>query len=77
MRVHGYMSQTEPWHYGKEVEDITAKYIHLRYSMLPYIYSHAAEVSFSGSTLMRPLVMDFPDDRQALEQKQQCMFVKS
>ena len=77
MRVHGYMSQTEPWHYGKEVEDITAKYIHLRYSMLPYIYSHAAEVSFSGSTLMRPLVMDFPDDRQALEQKHQFMFGKS
>lgn len=77
MRVHGYMSQTEPWHYGKEVEEITAKYIHLRYSMLPYIYSQAAAVSFKGSTMMRPLVMDFPADRQALEQNHQFMFGKS
>lgn len=74
LRVHGYMSQTEPWRYGKEVERISAQYLDLRYRMLPYIYSQSAAVSFSGSTLMRPLVMDFPTDRQALEQRHQFMF---
>lgn len=74
MRVHGYMSQTEPWRYGKEVERITARYLDLRYRMLPYIYSQAAAVSFAGSTLMRPLVMDFPTDRRALEQRHEFMF---
>jgi len=42
--------------------------------MLPYAYSQMAAVSFSGSTLMRPLVMDFPNDGQALEQQYQFMF---
>ncbi len=74
MRVHGYMSQTEPWRYGKEVERITAQYLDLRYRMLPYIYAQTAAVSRAGSTLMRPLVMDFPADKQALEQRHEFMF---
>lgn len=74
LRVHGYMSQAEPWRYGKEVERITAQYLDLRYRMLPYIYSQSAAVSFAGSTLMRPLVMDFPTDRRALEQRHEFMF---
>lgn len=77
MRVHGYMSNTEPWCYGDEVECITKRYITLRYRLLPYIYSHAAEISFAGSTLMRPLIMDFPTDNKALKQKGQWMFGKS
>ncbi|MDR0954099.1 MAG: DUF5110 domain-containing protein, partial [Rikenellaceae bacterium] len=74
MRVHGYMSQTEPWRYGEQVEAIFAQYLDLRYRMLPYIYSQNAAVSFEGSTLTRPLVMDFPEDREALKQKHECMF---
>ena len=74
LRVHGYMSNTEPWRYGDEVENIVRKYLDIRYRMLPYIYSESARVSFNGSTLMRPLVMDFSDDINALEQKHQFMF---
>ena len=77
MRVHGYMSETEPWRYGEEVERISKQYIAFRYRLLPYIYSQAAGVSFAGSTLMRPLIMDFPTDSMALEQKGQWMFGKS
>jgi alpha-D-xyloside xylohydrolase len=44
---------------------------------MPYIYSHAAAVSFDGSTLMRPLVFDFADDAQALAQKYEYMFGKA
>ena len=74
MRVHGYMCNTEPWRYGEKVEHIIARYLDLRYRLLPYIYSQNAAVSFNGSTLMRPLVMDFPEDRFALEQNYQFMF---
>ena len=74
MRAHGYMSNTEPWRYGEKVEHIIARYLDLRYRLLPYIYSQNAAVSFNGSTLMRPLVMDFPEDRFALEQNYQFMF---
>ncbi len=77
MRVHGYMSNTELWRYGEQVERITGDYLTLRYRLLPYIYTQNAAVSFEGSTLMRPLVMDFPDDRRALEQRHQFMFGSS
>lgn len=74
LRVHGYMSNTEPWRYGQQVENEVSRYLNLRYRMLPYLYSEAFRVSTGGSTLMRPLVMDFPGDQIALEQKHQFMF---
>ena len=74
MRVHGYQTNTEPWRYGEEVETETRQYLDLRYRLLPYIYSQAAAVTFRGSTLMRPLVMDFPHDERALTQKYEFMF---
>ena len=74
LRVHGYMSNTEPWRYGELVENVVSKYLDIRYRMLPYIYSEASRVSFNGSTLMRPLIMDFANDQKALEQKHQFMF---
>lgn len=74
MRVHGYMSDTEPWRYGEKAENIVAKYLELRYRLLPYIYSEAARVTTEGSTLMRPLVFDFPTDVEALKQDIEYMF---
>lgn len=74
MRVHGYMSQTEPWRYGEEVERVMTRYINLRRSLMPYIYSVAASVARDGYTLMRPLVMDFPHDEEALRQNDEYMF---
>ncbi|MBR5929479.1 MAG: DUF5110 domain-containing protein [Prevotella sp.] len=74
MRVHGYMSDTEPWRYGKEAQEIIAASLSERYRLQSYIYSGAAAVSFNGSTLMRPFIFDFPHDQQALQQKYEYMF---
>ena len=73
-RVHGYQTDTEFWRFGANVEREAARYLKLRYRLLPYIYSQTAAVTFSGSTLMRPLVMDFAFDNKALEQKYEYMF---
>lgn len=77
MRVHGYMSNTEPWNYGDEAKKIIASCLDARYRLLPYIYSNAADVAFEGSTLMRPLVFDFSDDAEALAQRHIYMFGRS
>ena len=74
MRVHGYQSNTEPWNYGPEAQQVIARCLKARYALLPYIYSNAAAVAFEGSTLMRPLVFDFADDAEALRQKTEYMF---
>jgi alpha-D-xyloside xylohydrolase len=73
-RVHGYQTDTEFWRYGEQVEQEAKRYLDLRYRMFPYIYSEAARMTFEGSTLMRPLVMDFADDQTALEQNYEYMF---
>lgn len=74
MRVHGYMSNTEPWNYGKEAQDIIAQCLEERYRLLPYIQRCAKAVAEEGYTLMRPLVFDFADDAEALKQKYEYMF---
>lgn len=74
MRVHGYQTDTEPWRYGETFEAETRRWLELRYRLLPYTYSEAARLSFAGSTLMRPFVLDFPGDEQALDQTAEFMF---
>jgi alpha-D-xyloside xylohydrolase len=76
-RVHGYMSETEPWKYGEKVEGRMRSMLQLRYRLLPYIYSEAWKITASGSTLMRPLVMDYATDTAALNRPYEYSFGKS
>ena len=74
LRVHGYQTNTEPWNYGPEMVEQERKILNLRSQLLPYIYSQAADVTFHGGTMMRPLVTDFSKDEKALQQKYEYMF---
>lgn len=74
MRVHGYMSNTEPWNYLPETQRIFVDQIRLRHKLLPYIIKEAELVAKEGSTLMRPLIFDFPNDEKALQQETEFMF---
>jgi alpha-D-xyloside xylohydrolase len=74
MRVHGYMSRTEPWNYSVETQKNFREQINLRYQLLNYIKECADRVSNENYTIMRPLVFDFPNDTEALKQQTQYMF---
>ena len=74
MRVHGYMSNTEPWNYGEEAKAIIADCLKERERLRPYIERCADRIATEGYTLMRPLVFDFADDPVALQQKYEYMF---
>jgi len=76
-RIHGYQSETEPWKFGQQVEDNMRKMLDLRYRLLPYIYSEAWQVTNNSSTIMRPLVMDFNGDNEAVKQPYEYMFGKA
>lgn len=73
-RVHGFGTDTEFWRYGPKVEAEAKRYLELRYRLLPYIYTQASRITLEGSTLMRPLVMDFRGDAEALDQAHEFMF---
>jgi len=66
MRSHGTDIPREIYNFGKKGEpifDAIAKSIHLRYSLLPYIYSNAWAITNKQSSMMRALVMDFKDEK--------------
>lgn len=75
-RIHGYQTETEPWKYGERVEANMRSMMNVRYRLMPYIYSAAWDISKNGSTLMRPMVMDFSTDEKAVQQPYQYMFGK-
>lgn len=76
-RIHGYQTETEPWKYGEKVENNMRIMMNLRYQLLPYIYSEAWQISKNNSTLMRPLIMDFNEDKLAISQAYEYMFGKA
>lgn len=80
MRSHGADAPREIYQFGKKgdrVYDAIEKFIHLRYRLLPYIYSTSWDVTNKQSSMMRALMMDFASDHQALNIHNQFMFGKS
>jgi alpha-D-xyloside xylohydrolase len=80
MRSHGTDAPREIYQFGKKgdpVYDAIEKYIDLRYRLLPYIYSTSWDVTADQSTMMRALVMDYANDKKALDINDQYMFGKS
>ncbi|WP_119071333.1 alpha-xylosidase [Aggregatilinea lenta] len=60
-RAHG-MSSRLPWDYGEEAERIVRDYVRLRYHLMPYIYTSAKVAADTSLPLIRPMVLEFPDD---------------
>ena len=67
----------EPWNYGEEALKIFKQYDLLRYSLIPYIYSHSYEMYQTGMPLMRALVLEYQDDENVFEIADQYMFGSS
>ncbi|HPT43954.1 MAG TPA: glycoside hydrolase family 31 protein, partial [Paludibacteraceae bacterium] len=80
MRSHGEGVPRELYQFGKKgnpTYDAIEKYINLRYTFLPYIYSASWDVTARQSSMMRALVMDFAGDKQALDINDEYMFGSS
>jgi alpha-glucosidase len=62
-RPHGDQKELrEPWQFGAEIEAICRKYLQMRYRLLPYIYNATRDACTCGIPIMRPLVLQYPDD---------------
>jgi alpha-glucosidase len=62
-RSHGWVWREHvPWAHGPRVEAICREFAELRYRLLPYTYSLAWQAHTEGLPLMRPLVLNYPDD---------------
>jgi len=76
-RSHGQYPYREVFHIAPDnhpAYQSIVKYNKLRYRLMPYIYSLAGKVHFDDYTLMRALVMDFPEDEMVTGISDQYMF---
>lgn len=76
-RSHGEYPLREIWEIapeGSEVYDSMADYLRLRYRLMPYVYTAAADAHLRHGAIMRGLVMDFPEDARAREVNDQYLF---
>lgn len=76
-RSHGQWPAREIWNIAPDEHPAYKSFIyydHLRYRMMPYMYSLAGWAHFRDYTLMRALVMDFAGDREVENIGNQWMF---
>ncbi|HEY1788414.1 MAG TPA: TIM-barrel domain-containing protein [Verrucomicrobiae bacterium] len=67
MRSHSEISETPrfPWLFGPDALNAIRSALDLRYRLIPYYYSLAYETFETGVPIMRPLVMEYPNDPNA------------
>jgi alpha-D-xyloside xylohydrolase len=76
-RSHGTDAPREPWRFGQpgsRFYDAIAEHIRLRYRLLPYVYSVAAQVTLNSWSMIRAVALDFPSDRRTHELTDQFLF---
>jgi len=64
----------EIWSYGDEAYHITRDFVLLRERLRPYLHEQASETSRTGVPIMRPLLLDFPDDQSSWGVEDEFMF---
>jgi alpha-D-xyloside xylohydrolase len=62
------------WSYGPQAQPILEKYLKLRYTLMPYIYSLGWFTHVTGAPFMRALFMDFPADERVADIRDEYMF---
>lgn len=75
-RSHGSDTPREVWRFGKPGEpfyESLIQMIHLRYRLLPYIYSLAGKVHRDNYTMTRALAFDFSTDTRVADLKDEFM----
>lgn len=76
VRAHGGTPR-EPWEFGEEALANFRKYAALRYSLMPYILEEAAFAAGRGLPFMRPLILDYQNDRCARYIEDEYLFGRS
>ncbi|TKJ89503.1 alpha-xylosidase [Paenibacillus sp. CFBP13512] len=60
-RCHGAPPK-EPWHYDEEFVEDFRKAVELKYQLMPYIYTQSVVSAEQGIPLLRPLLLEYPDE---------------
>ena len=61
VRAHGTPPR-EPWAFGPRAEELSRRFLELRYRLLPHLWSESRDAVAAGLPLVRPLLLADPDD---------------
>ncbi|MFW6292440.1 MAG: alpha-xylosidase [Spirochaetota bacterium] len=61
-RLHGSGSYRVPWLFDEEAVDVLRFFTKLKCRLMPYLHAKAVEAHETGVPMMRPMVMEFPED---------------
>lgn len=64
-RLHGSTSYRVPWAFDQEAVDVTRYFTKLKNRLMPYLYAESVQNHETGIPVMRPLLLDFPNDLTA------------
>ena len=73
MRFHGRYNNS-PFAFDDFARSQISEMIRLRYRLLPYIYNAARETFDTGLPIMRPLILEFPDDPAVRNEGSEYLF---
>lgn len=73
-RLHGSSSYRVPWMFDEEACDILREFVNLKCRLMPYLYGQAARSHKEGRPVLRPMFLDFPEDRACDTLDRQYMF---
>lgn len=62
-RLHGSTSYRVPWLYDDEATPVLKHFTELKCRLMPYLWQAAHTAHESNVPLMRPMVLEFPEDR--------------
>jgi alpha-D-xyloside xylohydrolase len=72
-RLHGSESYRVPWAFDDEAVEVTRHFARLKERLMPYIEVAADEAHEAGIPVMRPMVLEFPDDPACAQLDRQYM----
>jgi len=61
-RLHGSDSYRVPWAFDDEAVEITRRFTRLKLQLMPYLYAAGVSASLTGTPVLRPMQLEFPDD---------------
>ncbi|WP_421740468.1 alpha-xylosidase [Cellulomonas sp.] len=61
-RLHGSDSYRVPWAFDEEAVDVTRTFTELKLALMPYLGRLGLDAHEQGLPVMRPMVLEFPDD---------------
>ena len=61
-RLHGSGSYRVPWAFDEESVDVARKFTQLKCRLMPYLYGAMMEAHEHGTPMMRPMLLEFPED---------------